>query len=93
MRCALLAAAFVCSVAAAQPYPAHPVKLIVPYPPGSTPDIVGRTLGAMLQDAFGQQAKRIEISDVRQTAWATNAGTFKLSGLDMKIGLGRKECF
>ncbi|MCC2277276.1 MULTISPECIES: DUF6230 family protein [Streptomyces] len=46
-----------------------------------------------LQDAFGQQAKRIEISDVRQTAWATNAGTFKLSGLDMKIGLGRKECF
>ncbi|MGW1195148.1 DUF6230 family protein [Streptomyces sp. NPDC002536] len=46
-----------------------------------------------LQDAFGQQAKRIEISDVKQTAWATNAGTFKLSGLDMKIGLGRKECF
>ncbi|MFF4740606.1 DUF6230 family protein [Streptomyces sp. NPDC001262] len=46
-----------------------------------------------LQDAFGQQARRLEISDVKQTAWATNAGTFKLSGLDMKIGLGRKECF
>ena len=54
MRSALLTAAFICSVAAAQPYPAHPVKLIVPFPPGSTPDIVGRTLGAGLQEALGQ---------------------------------------
>lgn len=53
----------------------------------------GPTNAQGLQDAFGQQAKRIDISDVKQTAWATNAGTFKLSGLDMTIGLGRKECF
>ena len=28
--------------------------MIIPYPPGSTPDIVGRTLSTKLQEAFGQ---------------------------------------
>jgi len=41
-------------VAFAQPYPAKPVRIIIPYPPGSTPDIVGRTLSAKLQESFGQ---------------------------------------
>lgn len=40
--------------ASAQPYPSKPVKVIVPYPAGSTPDIVGRTLAAKLQSALGQ---------------------------------------
>ena len=40
--------------AMAQAYPAKPVRVIVPYPPGSTPDIVGRTLSSKLQDAMGQ---------------------------------------
>ena len=50
----LLALAFVCSSALAQSYPERPVKIVVPFPPGSTPDIVGRTLASRLQDAFGQ---------------------------------------
>ncbi len=54
MRWALCAALLICAAAMAQPYPAHPVKLVVPFPPGSTPDIVGRTLGAKLQEALGQ---------------------------------------
>lgn len=47
---------FICfaSWGQAQPYPSKAVKVIIPYPPGSTPDIVGRTLAAKLQDAFGQ---------------------------------------
>ena len=40
--------------ASAQTYPSKPVKVIVPYPAGSTPDIVGRTLAAKLQTAMGQ---------------------------------------
>ncbi|TAK40992.1 MAG: tripartite tricarboxylate transporter substrate binding protein [Betaproteobacteria bacterium] len=40
--------------ASAQPYPSKPVRVIVPYPAGSTPDIVGRTLAAKLQSAMGQ---------------------------------------
>ena len=54
MRWAPCAALLVCAAAMAQPYPAHPVKLVVPFPPGSTPDIVGRMLGAKLQEALGQ---------------------------------------
>ena len=37
-----------------QTYPAKPVRVIVPYPAGSTPDIVGRALSSRLQDALGQ---------------------------------------
>jgi tripartite-type tricarboxylate transporter receptor subunit TctC len=54
MRWALCTALLFCAAAAAQPYPSHPVKLVVPFPPGSTPDIVGRTLGTKLQAALGQ---------------------------------------
>ena len=32
----------------AQQYPAKPVRVIIPYPPGSTPDIVVRTLSTKL---------------------------------------------
>ena len=38
----------------AQPYPGKPVRVIIPYPPGSTPDIVGRTLSSKLQESLGQ---------------------------------------
>lgn len=40
--------------ALAQAYPGKPVKVVIPYPAGSTPDIVGRTLATRLQDALGQ---------------------------------------
>ncbi|GAA2436530.1 DUF6230 family protein [Streptomyces macrosporus] len=46
-----------------------------------------------MQDAFSQQADTLEISNLKQVAWATNAGTFKLSGLSMKITKGKRECF
>jgi tripartite-type tricarboxylate transporter receptor subunit TctC len=37
-----------------QTYPAKPVRVIVTFPPGSTPDIVGRALASRLQEAMGQ---------------------------------------
>ncbi|MFF8609695.1 DUF6230 family protein [Streptomyces sp. NPDC015346] len=46
-----------------------------------------------MQDLFSQQADTVTITDLKQTAWATNAGTFKLSGLHMKVNKGKKECF
>jgi hypothetical protein len=39
---------------------------------------------------FGQQARTVKLSHVEQTAWATTAGTFRLS--DLHMGLG-SECF
>jgi tripartite-type tricarboxylate transporter receptor subunit TctC len=38
----------------AQTYPVKPVRVVIPYPPGSTPDIVGRTLSSRLQESLGQ---------------------------------------
>ena len=40
--------------AGGQGYPERPVRVVVPYPPGSTPDLVARTLGERLQKEFGQ---------------------------------------
>lgn len=50
----LLLFALLHGFAFAQTYPAKPVRVVIPYPPGSTPDIVGRTLSSKLQDAMGQ---------------------------------------
>lgn len=41
-------------IAFAQGYPSKPVKVVVTFPPGSTPDIVGRALASRLQEATGQ---------------------------------------
>jgi tripartite-type tricarboxylate transporter receptor subunit TctC len=35
-------------------YPDHPIQVIVPYTPGGTVDILARTLGARLTNAWGQ---------------------------------------
>ena len=40
--------------ASAQPYPTHPVKLIVPYPPGGNTDIVARVFSQKLAERLGQ---------------------------------------
>ncbi|MBO7939889.1 MULTISPECIES: DUF6230 family protein [Streptomyces] len=42
---------------------------------------------------FGQQADSAVLTGVKQTAWATTAGTFKLSGLKMSLSTGVKECY
>jgi tripartite-type tricarboxylate transporter receptor subunit TctC len=42
--------------AAQQPWPAKPIRIVVPYPPGGFNDTLGRTLAAKFQDAWGQPA-------------------------------------
>ncbi|WP_030685052.1 DUF6230 family protein [Streptomyces sp. NRRL B-1347] len=44
-------------------------------------------------DSFAQQADKVRFTDVKQRAWATSAGTFKLSGLHMSVKKGKHECY
>ncbi|MGH6638213.1 MAG: Bug family tripartite tricarboxylate transporter substrate binding protein [Polaromonas sp.] len=42
------------SSASAQGWPAKPIRLVVNFPPGSSPDVVGRAIALPLQQALGQ---------------------------------------
>ena len=53
-RILALVLALAASCALAQQYPSKPVRVIVTFPPGSTPDIVGRALASRLQATMGQ---------------------------------------
>ena len=49
----LIALALIPALAWAQAYPNRPVKVVVTYPPGGTPDIYGRVMAAELQKKWG----------------------------------------
>jgi tripartite-type tricarboxylate transporter receptor subunit TctC len=50
-----LGAAVMAPRAFAQPaWPVKPVRVIAPFPPGGTSDVIGRVIGAKLQEALGQ---------------------------------------
>ena len=41
--------------AGAQTYPAKPLRMVVPYPPGGATDVIGRVIAQKLSDALSQQ--------------------------------------
>ncbi|MFH8552406.1 DUF6230 family protein [Streptomyces celluloflavus] len=43
--------------------------------------------------SFAQEAEKAVLTGVEQRAWATTAGTFKLSGLQMDVAKGKNECY
>jgi tripartite-type tricarboxylate transporter receptor subunit TctC len=60
----------------AQDYPSKPIRLVVPYPPGSGTDIVGRLLAQRLGESLGQQV----YVDNRPGAGATVGTAFVAKG-------------
>jgi tripartite-type tricarboxylate transporter receptor subunit TctC len=52
---ALAAALVIATPVAAQTYPSKPIRLVAPFPPGGSIDVVGRLLAAKLGESLGQQ--------------------------------------
>ncbi len=50
-----LALGVLSTLAAAQGYPTRPVRMIIPFPPGGSNDIVGRMIAAQLGERLGHQ--------------------------------------
>jgi tripartite-type tricarboxylate transporter receptor subunit TctC len=49
-----LVLAVTCGLGLAQSYPVKPVRLIIPFPPGGSNDVVGRSIGMQLGERLGQ---------------------------------------
>lgn len=45
------------------------------------------------EKGFAQQADHVTITDLKQRAFTTHAGTFTLAGLSLKLSLRGEECF
>ena len=54
LQICLLAVGFLSTSVIAQTWPAKPISLIVPFPPGGTTDVLARTLGERLAQSLGQ---------------------------------------
>jgi tripartite-type tricarboxylate transporter receptor subunit TctC len=52
---ALFAASLFAASAAAQSYPTHPVRIVIPLSPGGTTDVPGRIIAQKLSETLGQQ--------------------------------------
>lgn len=53
----------------------------------------GPTNAQGMQDMFSQQADTVNIKNLQQVAWATNAATFRLANLHLSLNKGKHECF
>jgi tripartite-type tricarboxylate transporter receptor subunit TctC len=54
LRTAAASAAVLALPAVAQAWPSRPVRLVIPFPPGSSPDLIGRLIAEPLAAALGQ---------------------------------------
>ncbi|MBI2508971.1 MAG: tripartite tricarboxylate transporter substrate binding protein [Betaproteobacteria bacterium] len=83
---ALVLATLPITTAHAQTYPAKAIRVVVPFPPGGTSDIIGRTLGQKLSEAWGQPVIMDHRSGVAGSLGASIAAKSPPDGYTLLVG-------
>jgi tripartite-type tricarboxylate transporter receptor subunit TctC len=83
---AVLFAALPAAGAIAQAYPAKAIRVVVPFPPGGTSDIIGRTLGIRLSKAVGQPVVMDNRAGVAGSIGASIAAKSPPDGYTLLVG-------
>src|SRR3954469_1743870 len=55
MRLFIAAFFFLCGLVQAQTYPGKPIRIVIPFPPGNTTDIMSRLIAPKMSERLGQQ--------------------------------------
>jgi tripartite-type tricarboxylate transporter receptor subunit TctC len=70
----------------AQTYPTKPIRIVVPFPPGGTSDIIGRTLGQKMTEAWNQQVIVDNRGGVAGSLGVANAAKSAPDGYTLVVG-------
>jgi tripartite-type tricarboxylate transporter receptor subunit TctC len=70
----------------AQTYPTKPIRMVVPFPAGGTSDVIGRTLGQRLAEAWRQNVLVDNRSGVAGSLGATIAAKAPADGYTLLVG-------
>ena len=70
----------------AQDYPAKPIKLIIPYPPGGATDVIGRIVALKMSEALGQPLIVDNRAGATGSIGASAAATAAADGYTLLLG-------
>src|SRR5256885_16977322 len=70
----------------AQPYPSRPIRLVVPFPPGGSTDILSRALGHKLAEGLGQPVVIDNRPGAGGSHGSATAGQAALVGHTLPVG-------
>lgn len=80
------AASLFAAVATAQIWPARPITMIVPYPPGGPTDVLARVLAEQMRSALGQPIIIENIGGAEGSIGVTRAARAKGDGYTIELG-------
>jgi tripartite-type tricarboxylate transporter receptor subunit TctC len=73
-------------IARAQAYPARPVTMVIPFAPGTGPDVVGRVLVPRLSEALGQQVMVENVAGLGGMTGAARVAKAAPDGYEFVLG-------